>query len=114
MEYKYDRSRHFEIPKFFYFEAKNSTVGGRNTFNYKIDPVEVAVSDEQKEKRFSVKIWYGALCSELAEIVSESEFPLNDDGYKDMIYWIDEEYDKYAEKIANGEVEGRRTFIGEL
>ena len=31
MEYRYDRSRHFEIPKYFYFEAMNSTVGGRNT-----------------------------------------------------------------------------------
>lgn len=114
MEYKYDRSRHFDIPKFFYFEAKNSTVGGRNTFNYKIDPIEVSVSEEKKEKRFKVKVWYGALCSELAESVAENEFSLDADGYKGMIYWIDEEYDKYAEKIKNGEVEGRRTFNGEL
>ena len=114
MEYKYDRSRHFDMPKYFYFEAKNSTVGGKNTFNYRIDPVEVAISDEEKEKRFRVKIWYGTLCSELAEAVAEKEFKLSDDGYREMIYWIDEEYDKYAEKVTSGEVEGRRTFIGEL
>jgi len=114
MEYKYDRSRHFDIPKFFYFEAKNSTVGGRNTFNYKIDPIEVQVSEDKKEKRFRSIVWYGALCSELAEIAAEKEFAFDEDGYKGMIYWIDEEYDKYAAKVASGEIESRRTFNGEL
>lgn len=114
MEYKYDRSRHFDIPKFFYFEAKNSTVGGRNSFNYQIAPIEVEVSEEKKEKRFKIKVWYGELCSELAEIVAENDFLLDNDGYKAMIYWLDDEYDKYAEKVKNGEVESRRTFNGEL
>ena len=48
MEYIYDRSRHFDIPKYFYFEAKNSTVGGRNTFNYRIDPVTIKNEEEQE------------------------------------------------------------------
>jgi len=58
MEYIYDRSRHFEIPRYFYFEAKNSTVGGRNTFNYRIDPVTIK-NEESSEDKLVVKFWYG-------------------------------------------------------
>lgn len=102
MEYKYDRSRHFEMPKFFYFEAGNSTVGGNNTFNYRIDP---------KEGRFVVKIWYGENCSELSESVADMDFELSFEGYKEMIYHIDEKYDEYLEKLKNGEVKPRRTYV---
>ena len=113
MEYIYDRSRHFDIPKYFYFEAKNSTVGGRNTFNYRIDPVTVK-NEEESEDRLVVKFWYGMLCSDLAEILGENSFEHTFEGYKAMIYWLDEQYDEYIEKIESGEIKGRRTFIGEL
>lgn len=114
MEYKYDRSRHFEIPKYFYFEAGNSTVGGKNTFNYRIDPIEKKISDDEKESRLLIKTWYGPLCSDLADIVSENDFEHTFNGYKAMIYWLDEEFDVYKEKIESGELKGRRTFMGEL
>ena len=113
MEYIYDRSRHFDIPKYFYFEAKNSTVGGRNTFNYRIDPVTVK-NEEESEDKLVVKFWYGMICSDLAEFLGENSFEHTFEGYKAMIYWLDEQYDEYIEKIESGEVKGRRTFIGEL
>lgn len=102
MEYKYDRSRYFEMPKFFYFEAGNSTVGSLNTFNYRIDP---------KDGRFFVKIWYGLDCSELSESLADMDFELTFEGYKAMIYHIDEKYDEYLEKLKNGEVKPRRTYV---
>ena len=113
MEYKYDRSRHFEIPKYFYFEAKNSTVGGRNNFNYRIDPVTIQ-NEEISENKLEVKIWYGLVCSDLADFIAENSFAHTFDGYKEMIYWLDERYDEYIEKVNRGEVPGRRTFIGDL
>ncbi len=111
---KFDRSRHFEIPKYFYFQAKNSTVGGKNTFNYRIDPIEKQVAEDKTESRLRVRTWYGMLASDLAEIVSENDFIHTFDGYKDMIYWLDEEFDLYIEKVESGEIEGRRTFMEEL
>lgn len=111
---KYDRSRHFEIPKYFYFEAKNSTVGGRSTFNYRIDPIEKQITDEKTEPRLRIRTWYGMLCSDLAEIVSENDFEHSVEGYKDMIYWLDDEFEVYISKVESGEVEGRRTFTGDL
>lgn len=49
MDYSYDRSRHFEIPRFFYFEVGNGTVGSRNTFNYQLLPKEVGEGDDKKK-----------------------------------------------------------------
>lgn len=112
-EYKYDKSRHFEMPKYFYFEAGNSTVGGKNTFNYRIDPI-TDKTQEPPESKLRVRIWYGPLCSELAEILAEKEFEHSFYGYKAMIYWIDERFDEYVEKVKSSEVEGRRTFMEEL
>lgn len=114
MEYKYDRSRHFEIPRYFYFEAMNSTVGGRNTFNYRIDPIKKEKEDGETELRLVIKTWIGMVCSNLAEFEAENDFEHTFEGYKAMIYWLDEEYDAYKEKIESGELQGRRTFKGEL
>lgn len=97
----YDRSRYFELPKYFYFEAKNSTVGGNNTFNYRVDPVD---------DKLKIMVWYGMNCSELAEDPIEHETEHTYDGYKAMINWIDEQYEVYLEKLESGEVEGRRTY----
>ncbi len=114
MEYKYDRSRHFEIPKYFYFEAMNSTVGGRNTFNYRIDPVKREKVDGETELLLVIKTWIGMVCSDLAEFDAENEFEHTFEGYKAMIYWLDNEYDSYKGKIESGEFQSRRTFKGEL
>ena len=101
MEYKYDRSRYFEIPRKFYFEAGNPSIGSSNTFNYRIAP---------EEDKLKACVWYGMLCFELCEIAAEKEFPGDTDGYKELIYWLDEQYEEYLKKLESGEVKGRRTF----
>ena len=101
MELKYDKSRYFDIPRKFYFEVGNTSIGSSNTFNYRIST---------KDDKFCADIWYGMLCFELCEVVSEKEFDGGDDGYKELIYWIDEQYEEYLKKLEAGEVQGRRTF----
>ncbi len=101
MEYKFDKSRFFEIPKHFYYEAGNPTVGSLNSFNYRIAP---------KDGRLFAAVWYGMLCFELCEPVAQKDFDGGFDGYKEMIYWLDEQYEEYLEKLRNGEVEPRRTY----
>lgn len=113
MEYTYDRSRYFEIPRYFYFEVGNSTVGSLNTFNYQVAPKEVG-EDENKKKVLRAKVWYGESCSEKSEAAAKQDFDHSFDGYKQMIYWVDEQFDVYCAKLRDGEVEGRRTFTGEL
>lgn len=114
MDVKYDRSRHFEIPKYFYFEAMNSTVGGRSTYNYRIDPIKRENENGETELILRIRTWVGLMCSDLAEFEGDEEFPHTFDGYKDMIFWLDKDFDVYMERIASGELQNRRTFKGDL
>lgn len=78
-------SEYFDIPKFYYFQAKNIFTGSKDTtFNYKIIPGET----------LKVQIWHGMLCSEKAEIETEQEFPMEQAGFEEMIRWLEQQYDK--------------------
>lgn len=104
MDTRYDRSRYFEMPKYFYFEAGNATVGSRNSFNYRIEPAG---------EEIKVEYWYGLICYAKAEILETVTFPFTKDGYLDIIYWLDERFDEYILKLESGEVEPRRTCTDE-
>lgn len=72
----------FEIPKFFYFESGNDFSGSKDDFSYKI------INGE----KLKALTWHGRLCSMKAEIESEAEFERNEDGFKEMIRWLEERY----------------------
>ncbi len=82
-------SKYFDIPKFYYFESKNDFSGSKDqTFNYKI------ISGD----KLKIKIWHGWICSEKAEIEDEKEFPFDQNGFEDMIKWLDEQYEMNLKK----------------
>lgn len=103
MEDTREKSRYFEIPTDSYFASGNFTTGSANTFNYRIDLIG---------EGFHVKIWYGLLCSELSDAAVASDFSTDENGYRDMILWLDGQYEDYRAKLSAGEIEGRRTFSG--
>ncbi|MBR3283213.1 MAG: hypothetical protein IKI56_07945 [Ruminococcus sp.] len=72
----------FEIPKFFYFESGNDFSGSKDDFSYKI------INGE----KLKALTWHGRLCSMKAEIENEAEFERNEDGFKEMIRWLEERY----------------------
>ena len=104
MAYSYDRSRYFDIPRRFYFEAGNPTIGSCNTFNYRLAP---------SADGLNAIVWYGTLSFELSEHEDEENFSIDDEGYRAAIYWIDEHYELYLAKLKNGEVKPRRTYVNE-
>ena len=75
-------SKIFEVPKFYYFESKNDYSGGVGDFAYKIKYGE----------NLTALTWHGRLCSEKADIEHEKEFPLSQEGFDEMIKWIEEMY----------------------
>ena len=75
----------FDLRNFYYYKCGNIFSGRLNNFNYKIIP---------KENELTVLIWHGMLCSELAEIEIEKNFPLDEDGFANMIKWLESEYKK--------------------
>lgn len=73
----------FEIPKFYYFESGNNYSGSKGDFAYKIEIGE----------RFRVITWHGRLCSDKAEIENEANFDFTQDGFDQMIKWLEDTYD---------------------
>lgn len=76
-------SRIFEIPKFYYFDCGNDFSGSLDDFSYK-----VFTGDELK-----ALVWHGRLCSAKAEIEQEKTFPRTQEGFDEMIKWLEECYE---------------------
>ncbi|MBR4627338.1 MAG: hypothetical protein IKO47_06525 [Ruminococcus sp.] len=72
----------FEIPKFYYFESGNDFSGSKGDFSYKI------VNGE----KLRAMTWHGRLCSAKAQIEHESEFDRDQNGFDQMIKWLEEVY----------------------
>lgn len=75
-------SKIFQIPKFYYFQSGNDYSGSRENFSYKI-----ITSDT-----FKCLTWHGRLCSEKAEIENQKDFELSQEGFQNMINWLEEMY----------------------
>ncbi len=72
----------FDIPRIYYFESNNTFTGSRKDFNFKIVP----------DGELKVSTWHGFLCSELADMEQEACFPLNQEGFDQMLRWLDERF----------------------
>lgn len=72
----------FEIPKFHYFDCKNDFSGSKDNFAYRIYYGE----------KFRIVTWHGRLCSDKAKIEHEAEFDMNEDGFMQMIKWLEDTY----------------------
>lgn len=73
-------SQIFEIPKFYYFKSGNDYSGSVGNFSYKI-----ITKDKLK-----VLTWHGKLCSMKATIENEKEFDCTEQGFAEMVKWIEE------------------------
>ena len=72
----------FDIPKFYYFESKNIYTGSKGNFNYKIIPGETLVG----------QVWHGKLCSMKATIEQEQSFSMTQEGFDQLIAWLEQCY----------------------
>ncbi len=75
-------SKIFQIPKFYYFESGNDYSGSKNEFAYKIINGEV----------LKCITWHGKLCSMKAEIEKEKEFEKTQQGFEELVSWLEEVY----------------------
>lgn len=72
----------FDIPKFYYFESGNDYSGSKRDFSYKI------INGE----KIKCLTWHGKLCSMKAEIEHEKEFEKNQEGFDELIKWLETKY----------------------
>lgn len=78
--------KEIKIPDQEYFGYGNIYSGSRKEFNYKISP---------KEETLQSEIWYGRLCSEKSQTAAKADFPLNEDGVKELADWLNTQYEQY-------------------
>lgn len=72
----------FEIPKFYYFESGNDYSGSKNDFSYKI----------VNGGKLKCLTWHGRLCSMKAVIEHEQEFEKTQEGFDELIKWLETRY----------------------
>lgn len=72
----------FDIPQYYYFEAGNEYLGSLKGLNFKIGNGEDLVC----------YVYYGMKCFQLSEPVQEKKFPKTEQGYKDLISWLEDVY----------------------
>lgn len=72
----------FEIPKFYYFDSGNNYSGSKGDFAYKI------ITGES----LKAMTWHGRLCSMKAQIEHEQEFERSEEGFAEMIRWLEDRY----------------------
>ena len=82
------RFNQFEIPDIYYFEAENYFTGSRKHMNFKIVP---------DGEEMTVTVWYGFICSDLAEPEETNQFPVTPEGHSAMLKWLEEIWQKSAE-----------------
>lgn len=83
-------SKYFEIPKYFLFSEKGIYSGSsaEKDFNYKVVPH----CPKEGEKLLKAYIWSGENCIGSSENVTETDFPLSEEGYTQMLHWLEEQY----------------------
>ena len=75
-------SKIFDMPKFYYFEAGNNYVGSLNGMSFKIENTE----------SLKVYTYHGTKCFELSEPFQEETFPKSENGYTELINWLENTY----------------------
>lgn len=70
-----------DIPQFAYFQFGNIFTGSYGNLSYKIIPSEKLI----------VQIWHGRLCSEMAEVEEERQYPMEESGFLESLRWLEQQ-----------------------
>lgn len=79
----------FDIPKVFYFQSGNVHTGSRGALRYRVEPADGILH---------IAVWREDICYELAQergiVTGEAEFPVDEDGFQQMLDHLQAEYEK--------------------
>ena len=87
----------FPLPGIQFFISGNPYSGSHKGLNYIVTPIKADV-EKDIDSHLEVKVWYGMLCSDLAEMVARADFPLDTDGIAAAVAWLREQYGVYLEQ----------------
>lgn len=79
----------FDIPKVFYFEVGNVHSGSRKHLRYRVEPADGMLH---------IDVWRQDLCFEIVqergELEAHADFPISEEGFQQMLDFLQAEYDK--------------------
>lgn len=82
----------FDIPKVFYFKAGNIHTGSRGQLRYRVEPADGILH---------IEVWRTDICYEIAkergDIAGNAEYPVSEEGFGQMLDYLQAEYDKKIE-----------------
>lgn len=83
-------SQYFEIPKFFLFSEKGIYSGSSESrdFNYKVVPK----CPKEGDKILKAFVWSGKNCIDKTEDVTEKDFEFSQEGYNEMLKWLEDTF----------------------
>lgn len=73
----------FDIPSLNYFTSKNIFTGSLRGMGYIITP---------QEGQLHGAVWHGNLRSDLSEMVSQVDFPLEEAGLASLLDWLEQQF----------------------
>lgn len=96
----------FEIPKFFVFSKKGRFAGSaeERDFNYKIVPVV----PKEGDKTLECTVWSGRSCADKAVDAVKTVYPLSQEGYDEMLAYLEGEYNSRPEVPAFADAQAQR------
>ncbi len=81
----------FQLPTITFFVNGNPYSGSYRGMNYLATPVKADV-EKDVEAHIILKVWYGPLCSDLADIVATHTVGLDTDGLVTATAWLNDQY----------------------
>jgi hypothetical protein len=92
----------FYVPNLATFQNNNAYLGSFHGLRFRLKPGK-RETEEGEEQTIEALVWYGLLCLEKSEVVSETVFPMTEEGYAAMLDWLDEQHQIMVEKELHDE-----------
>ncbi|MCD8368365.1 MAG: hypothetical protein LUC48_10155 [Clostridiales bacterium] len=81
----------FYLPNLHHFQNDNTFYGSFQGLRFRVKSEQV---EEAGEKRWTIATlcWYGDFCLEESDVVAEARFPMSEEGYDQVLDWLEGQY----------------------
>jgi hypothetical protein len=84
-------NKHFYLPNLHTFQNDNVFHGSLGKLRFRVR-TQKGTPEQGEAPGIGALCWYGDYCLAESEVVAESWFPLTEEGYEQVIDWLDDQY----------------------